>query len=335
MTTQDQTTPAGGAFGIRPVGAADLDRITAIDAGHMGASRRGYFEKRLDSGQRYADEAISLGLVSDDGLAGFALVRLEDGEFGRPGSVAVLDAIGVDTSAQGHGGGRALMDAVIGALRDKGVAELVTQVDWSQRALLEFLGAAGFGLDGRVVLSRPAAELTPEEEPDTLPEEPTEIDYSSPSGDDFMALARDRIPVRSLTEADLPGIAAIDRRHSGRERTAYYARKLDQVLNQSGVRLSLMAEIDGMPAGFVMARVDYGEFGQTADEAVLEAIGVDPAFAGQSVGRALMSQLMGNLTVLRAGVVRSETDWNDTGLIGFLNAMEFTPAQKISLRRSV
>jgi len=68
---------------------------------------------------------------------------------------------------------------------------------------------------------------------------------------------------------------------------------------------------------------------------VMEAIGVDPAYAGQGVGRALMSQLMGNLTVLRAGAVRSETDWNDTGLIGFLDAMEFAPAQKISLRRSV
>ncbi|MCZ7676527.1 MAG: GNAT family N-acetyltransferase [Roseovarius sp.] len=107
------------------------------------------------------------------------------------------------------------------------------------------------------------------------------------------------------------------------------------MLNRSGVRLSLMAEIDGMPAGFVMARVDYGEFGQTADEAVMEAIGVDPAYAGQGVGRALMSQLMGNLTVLRAGAVRSETDWNDIGLIGFLDAMEFAPAQKISLRRPV
>lgn len=335
MTTKDKSSAAGGSFGVRPVEAADLDRITAIDTGHMGASRRGYFEKRLDGGQRYADEAISLALASDQGLAGFALVRLEDGEFGRPGSVAVLDAIGVDKAAQGRGGGRALMGAVIKALGKKGVSELVTQVDWSQRALLGFLGAAGFGLDGRVVLSRPAAELPPEQEPDTEPESPTEIDHSSPFADDPASLARDRIPVRSLTETDLAGVAAIDRRHSGRDRTAYYARKLDQVLNRSGVRLSLMAEIDGMPAGFVMARVDYGEFGQTADEAVMEAIGVDPAYAGQGVGRALMSQLMGNLTVLRAGAVRSETDWNDIGLIGFLDAMEFAPAQKISLRRPV
>lgn len=333
MPAHNQTSPVSDAFSVRPVVAADLDRIVAIDAGHMGAARRGYFEKRLTGEHRYADEALSLGLVGDGDLVGFALVRLEDGEFGRPGSVAVLDALGVKPAAQGQGGGHRLLEEVIAALGARAVSDLVTQVAWTQRALLDFLGAAGFKLDGRVVLSRPAAELATEEEPETLPETPAEIDHSSPSSDDFTALARDRVPVRTLTEADLAGIATIDRRHSGRDRTAYYARKLDQVLNRSGVRLSLMAEIDGMPAGFVMARVDHGEFGQTADEAVMEAIGVDPAFAGQGVGRALMSQLMANLTVLRADTVRSETDWNDVGLIGFLDAMEFAPAQRISLRR--
>lgn len=256
-------------------------------------------------------------------------MRLEDGEFGRPGCVAVLDAIGVAPEAQGLGAGRMLLAHVLHALFEERVAALVTQVDWAQRELLDFLGAAGFALDGRVVLARPTAELTPEE-PELPSESPTEIDHSSPSSDDYVALSRDRIPVRSLTEADLAGVVAIDRRHSGRDRTAYYTRKLDEVLNRAGVRLSLLAEIDGAPAGFVMARVDYGEFGQTADEAVMEAIGVDPAYAGQGVGRALMSQLMANLSVLRVGSLRSETEWNDLSLIGFLDSMAFAPAQKIT-----
>ncbi|GAB4307732.1 MAG: hypothetical protein Kow0058_19340 [Roseovarius sp.] len=335
MKTQDRTSPAGDAFSIRPIAAGDLDRITAIDADHMGASRRGYFEKRLTGARPFADESLALGLVYDGDLVGFALVRLEDGEFGRPGSIAVLDAIGVQRHGQGQGGGRRLLEAVIAALRERGVGELATQVDWAQRALLEFLGSAGFGLDGRVVLARPTGELAPEEEPETPAEPPTEIDHSAPGSDDFTALSRDRIPVRSLTEDDLAAIVAIDRRHSGHARDAYYARKLDEVLHRAGVRLSLMAEIDGQPAGFVMARVDYGAFGQTADEAVMEAIGVDPAFAGQGVGRALMSQLMANLGVLRASSLRTETAWNETALIGFLDAMGFAPAQRISLRRPV
>lgn len=320
---------------IRVVDATDLERITEIDAGHLGVSRRGYFEKRLLGGRAYADEAVSLAIIVDGRVDGFALVRLQDGEFGRPGSLSVLDAIGIAPRAQGHGAGRMLLEAVIAALSERGVSSLVTQVDWAQRALLEFLGAAGFALDGRLVLNRPVAALASDAETVVRADPPTEIDHSSPSADDFTALSRDLIPVRSLNEADLAAVAAIDRRHSRQDRTGYYARKLDEVLNRSGVRLSLMAEIDGMPAGFVMARVDYGEFGQAADEAVMEAIGVDPAYAGRGVGRALMSQLMANLSVLRTATVRSETSWNDHALVGFLDAMAFTPAQRISLSRAV
>jgi len=331
---EDETTAP--TFSVRPAGAADVARITAIDKSHMGIARRGYFDKRLAGAQRFEDETVALALTAGERVEGFALIRLEAGEFGRPGSVAVLDAFGVDSRAQGHGAGHRLMEEAIAALNARGVSALVTQVDWAQRGLLAFLGSVGFALDGRVVLSRHPGDRMPEPdpEPDTdAATAPRESDYSAPTSDDFTALSRDRIPVRSLTEADLAAIVAIDRRHSGQERRAYYARKLDQVINHSGVRLSLMAEIDGIAAGFVMARLDYGEFGQTADEAVMEAIGVDPGFGGQGVAQALMSQLMINLRVLRAGALRTETDWNDTALIGFLDAMGFAPAQRISLCR--
>ena len=56
--------------------------------------------------------------------------------------------------------------------------------------------------------------------------EPTELDFSSPDSDDFGALSRDRVPVRSMVEADLDHLVAIDRRATGRDRTTYYRRKL-------------------------------------------------------------------------------------------------------------
>ena len=88
-----------------------------------------------------------------------------------------------------------------------------------------------------------------------------EIDYSKPLATDFAALARDRIPVRSMAESDLRPIVAIDRRITGQARAAYLQQKLMEALHQSDVRVSLVAELDGSPVGFVMARVDLGEFG--------------------------------------------------------------------------
>jgi ribosomal protein S18 acetylase RimI-like enzyme len=163
----------------------------------------------------------------------------------------------------------------------------------------------------------------------------TELDYSDPSGDDFEALSRDRIPVRSLVADDLPAIVAIDRRITGRDRTPYYKRKIDEALGESGVRVSLVAETGDWTLGFIMARVDYGEFGQTEPEAVIDTIGVDPAHSHQNVGSALMSQLLANLSTLKVERVRTEVPWDNFALLNFLNRCGFLPSQRLSFSRPI
>jgi ribosomal protein S18 acetylase RimI-like enzyme len=79
--------------------------------------------------------------------------------------------------------------------------------------------------------------------------------------------------------------------------------------------------------------MDFGEFGHTSPEAVLDTIGVDPGYAHQGVGKALMSQLMANLAILRVETVRTEINWNDNALIGYFDAMGFVPAQHVTLSR--
>ena len=113
----------------------------------------------------------------------------------------------------------------------------------------------------------------------TRAEAAAEIDYSHPAADDFEALSRDKVPVRSMRAKDLDALVAIDRRITGRDRRAYYEQKLAETLDETGVRVSLVAEQDGHPVGFIMARVDFGEFGRTEPEAVIDTIGVDPASA--------------------------------------------------------
>lgn len=163
----------------------------------------------------------------------------------------------------------------------------------------------------------------------------SEVNFSDPSGDDFEALSRDRIPVRSMIEADLPAIIAIDRKITGRDRTPYYRRKLAEVLEQSGVRVSLVAEVDGQFAGFVMARLDYGDFGRTANTGIIDTIGVSPDLAGREIGRALLSQLLINLASLRVEKVQTTVAWNQFRLLGFLEKAGFRPAQRLSFRRAV
>ena len=162
-----------------------------------------------------------------------------------------------------------------------------------------------------------------------------EPNYSDPVADDFQALSRDTVPVRSLTEDDLSSLVRIDRRITGIDRTNYYRRKVNEAINGSGVRMSVVAEMQGEIAGFLMARVDYGEFGRTAAEAVIDTLGVDPAYKGQGVGQAMLSQLLINLSSLRVESVRTEVEWTDTGVIDYFSAVGLTPAQRISLTKAL
>lgn len=167
----------------------------------------------------------------------------------------------------------------------------------------------------------------------TIPQrvgDPDELDYSMPRPTDFAELARDRIPVRSLRESDLKALIAIDRRITGRDRSRYFERKLDEALHESDVRVSLVAEADGRAVGFIMARVDFGEFGRLEAAAVMDTIGIDPDYAGKGVGRALLSQLLANLMTLRVDKILTELDWSDRELIAFLDRCGFKPSSRLS-----
>ena len=166
----------------------------------------------------------------------------------------------------------------------------------------------------------------------TIPErvgDAQEINYASGAGSDFGALARDRIPVRAMKADDLRALVGIDRRIVGRDRSAYFERKLAEALQESDVRVSLVAELDGGPIGFIMARVDLGEFGRVETTAVIDTIGVDPDYQNRGVGRALVSQLLTNLGTLRVEKVRTEVDWQDHDLLAYLDRNGFLPAQQL------
>ena len=322
-------------YDIKPLSANDLEAVISIDKETGGNSRRGYFEKRLVAATDRPADYVYVGLYTKGALQGFAFAKLVNGEFGKPGASASLDAIGVSGRHSHHGQGHKLLEAVQQVLTSKGVQTLTSQVDWSNTGVLGFFADAGFSLSPRLVLTRSTQAIPPrlQDEPDDS--DISEVDNSSPDSDDFMALSRDRVPVRSMIDGDLAKIISIDKASTGTNRADYYTRKQHESLHESGVRVSLVAELEDYPVGFIMARVDYGEFGHTSPEAVMDSIGVDPGYMGQGVGQALMSQLMANLSVLRVETVRTEIKWNDTDLIAYFDAAGFVPAQCVALKRNL
>jgi ribosomal protein S18 acetylase RimI-like enzyme len=146
---------------LRPLSKDDLDRVVAIDHALSGQSRRGFYERRLAAALKEPKGFIYVAACLDDRLVGFVFARILGGEFGAQKSVAVLDALGTDPEDRRKGAGQAMLEHLEQVMRDKGIAELQTQADWSNRSLLTFLDAAGFERAPRVVLERDVSAPMP------------------------------------------------------------------------------------------------------------------------------------------------------------------------------
>ena len=144
----------GSAWQTGPLAPDELADVVAIDASITGRDRGTFFARRLARTLAAPKHFVHMGLRRDGRLAGFALARLMDGEFGAATRGASLDAIGVHPDHAGAGGGRALIEALMAVLARKQVGEVVTEVDWEARGLLDFLAHAGFAPAAGLVVER-------------------------------------------------------------------------------------------------------------------------------------------------------------------------------------
>lgn len=333
--------PASAApLATRPLAPRDLDAVVAIDASLSGRTRRAYFERRLSAAQAQPDLHVQFAVDDGGALAGYILGRRLSGEFGRTEPALRLEVIGVRPDERGHGTGMQLLGAFEAAARATGIRSIRTGASWRDHAILRFFDHAGFALGGNQILDCAVhgGRLGIEAEPGVAAPPhggATEIDYGAGAANDFEALARDRCDVRILAREDLAELVRIDRRITGRERRSYIERVVEEAMSDSAVRVSLTARVDGIVAGFVTARTDFGDFGRPEPVAVLDTIGVDPDYAHHHVGAALLSQLLVNLEALRIEHVETVVGREDFGLLGFLYKVGFGPSQRLGFVKPV
>ncbi len=137
--------------------------------------------------------------------------------------------------------------------------------------------------------------------------------------------------VRLMVPGDLPAVVAIDKKHSRRDRSAFLREKFDACIRDPGINTSLIAESDGIAVGCLFGRLFFGEFGIPSTRAVLDTIGVHPAFGHKGVGHALIAQYAKNLQGLRVRAIDTLVDWERGELIEFFRAVGFKPSRTIDL----
>ena len=148
---------------------------------------------------------------------------------------------------------------------------------------------------------------------------------------DFEDPTRDLVLVRNLRESDLNTIVGIDALSVGRRREQFLRKKLDQAFTDTGIAVSLAAEVDDHVVGFLLAKVYYGEFGVVEPAAVLDVVGVHPDYRGRHVAAALLDQLRTNLLGLGIPRLQTEVRWDNPDLVTFFQHEGFTIAPRMCL----
>ena len=134
----------------RTMTANDLEMIARIDRRIVSRDRREYLSRRLD--EALGESAIRVSLVArcEDSVAGYAMARMDFGDFGRAEPVAILDTLGVDPGFSRRGLGSALLSQLAVNLSALGIERLETTVAHDAFDLLGFLYRAGFSRSPRL-----------------------------------------------------------------------------------------------------------------------------------------------------------------------------------------
>lgn len=336
MAVKPATPSKRAAPKTRALAPGDLESVIAIDGAHLGRTRRVYFERRLAAAQRRPELHAQFAVEHDGALAGYVLGRVLTGEFGRSTPAMRLEQLSVKPDLQGHGLGAALGAALENDARRRGLRELRTASIWREHGMLRYLDSCGWSLGRNFVLECALAESTlgaASESPVIAPEQDRpgdRNDYGAAAENHYEHLARDTAEVRTLAPGDLEDVTRIDRRLTGVDRGAYIHSRLDDALRETAIRMSLLARKEGTTAGYMMASADYGDFGRAEPVALIDTVGVDPAFARQGVGRALLSQLFLNLRALGIERVETVVGMNNLDLVRFLGRAGFHPGERIA-----
>ena len=135
-------------------------------------------------------------------------------------------------------------------------------------------------------------------------------------------MSSEPIQVRSLTELDLDGIVRIGEMTRSRyepdlweSRVTYYLRRAPEG--------SLVAEVEGEVAGFMLGDVRSGEFGIEEQCGWIEVMGVDPDLAGRGVGRALAEEMLKRYRVRGVNKVRTMVDSSMPEVEAFFKRLGF------------
>jgi ribosomal protein S18 acetylase RimI-like enzyme len=135
--------PAPAAPAIRPVEAADLDAVIALDAAVTGLAKPDYWYELFHRyGTRGRQQRFFLVADAGGAIQGFVIGEVRDWEFGSPPCGWVF-GINVRPDARLDGTGTRLLEAIVAAFRRAGVTKVRTLLARDNTLVLAFFRSQG------------------------------------------------------------------------------------------------------------------------------------------------------------------------------------------------
>ncbi len=143
--------------------------------------------------------------------------------------------------------------------------------------------------------------------------------------------------IRLMKADDFDAVVGIDEKVLKSSRPEYYKLKFERLFqSRDYLPASLVAtEENGTVVGFVMGELYIGEYGISKEKATLDTIGVDPSHQHRGIGQRLINEFLDHLRTLGVQKISTLVDWNDSKLIHFFSANQFSPSKTINLERSL
>ncbi len=141
-----------------------------------------------------------------------------------------------------------------------------------------------------------------------------------------------RVEIRSITEADIPRLVAIERSITHQEAMTPLEKSIHNYLYYGNPQLCLAAEAAGEVVGFLIGEVRAWEFGHE-QVAWIKVVGVDPGHKGRGVGRALGEAFLKALRAQGVRRVKTLVEADSPDLKRCFKALGFAEGDQMVLER--
>ena len=144
----------------------------------------------------------------------------------------------------------------------------------------------------------------------------------------------ENLKIRTLKKDDVEAIVRIDEKVLGKNRKDYWEKKFS-LMNDKASKVSLVAEVEGKVAGFILGDVSGWEFGVPDTIGWIETIGIDPVNQKKRLATALAHELMNHLKATGVRTIYTLVSWDDWDLLQFFHTMGFTRGDMINLELKI